>query len=380
MTMSPVQTSAPRTPTGTGIARWPGRLLDALTSPVNPDRYLELLGPMRVVNEARAQVVGIRHQTPDTVTLTLRANRAWRGHQAGQHVRLSVEIDGVRHTRCYSPANAGIVAGRGGRLIEVTARHHEDGVVTPMLKAGLGAGDLVYLARAGQGDFVLPEQRPERVLLISGGSGITPVMSMLRTLAAERHDGEIVFLHYARDRENELYRSELAELEASTPGLKVVVVHTRPTGTSDLRGYFSAEHLEKVAPWFTDAPAWLCGPATLTESVLELYGERGLSDLLTVEHFSLDIDEPSTEGATGTITFSASGISVPNSGATILNQAEAAGLTLEYGCRMGLCHGCLQLKHSGTVRNHVTGETRSDQDQEVWTCVGVPVGDVDIHV
>ena len=93
--------TAPRRP------RLPGRpLLDLLAWPHGIDRYLELLDPRWTAREVRARVTSVRSQTPDTVTVTLRPNDAWTGFEAGQFIRLTLEVDGVRRTRCYSPANS----------------------------------------------------------------------------------------------------------------------------------------------------------------------------------------------------------------------------------------------------------------------------------
>ncbi len=168
-------------------------LIEAMAAPHQIDRYLELVNPMATVRDIRAQVVAVDHPTADSVTLTLRPTRQWRGFQAGQFVQLGVVIDGVRHTRCYSPA--GGASTRSG-LIELTVKAHPGGLVSQYLYANAAPGLVVSLSQA-DGVFSLPVDRPRRVLLISGGSGITPVMSMLRTLVEEQHSGEIVFVHYA---------------------------------------------------------------------------------------------------------------------------------------------------------------------------------------
>src|SRR5688500_11774124 len=98
--------TAPRRPGPRALGR---RLLDsplagALAGPHGVDRYLELVRPSWALRDPRAEIVGVRRQTPDSVTLTLRPNTAWPGHRAGQFINLTVEIDGVRRSRCYSPA------------------------------------------------------------------------------------------------------------------------------------------------------------------------------------------------------------------------------------------------------------------------------------
>ncbi|UIJ59187.1 FAD-binding oxidoreductase [Amycolatopsis acidiphila] len=94
------------------------------------DRYLELIGPMLVRRELRGVVTGVRRQTADTVTLTVRPSRAWQGFRAGQCVRASVDIDGVQRTRCYSPTGS---EQRNG--LELTIKGAPDGLVSGYLHA-----------------------------------------------------------------------------------------------------------------------------------------------------------------------------------------------------------------------------------------------------
>src|SRR5690242_12550934 len=104
-------------------------LFDTIAGPHGIDAYLEQIDPVLVLGECRATVTGVDRSTRDATTLTLRANRAWSGIAAGQFVQVSVEIDGVRRVRCYSPASA---AGPG-RDLEITVRRHPDGLVSNFL-------------------------------------------------------------------------------------------------------------------------------------------------------------------------------------------------------------------------------------------------------
>ena len=166
-----------------GLLRRAISRLDALATPHGIDRYLELVAPTWSSTEVRGRVVDVRHGTPDSVTLTIRPNGNWAGFTAGQFTQLTVEIDGVRHTRCYSMATSEREAG----AFELTVKAHPQGTVSRHLKDHAAVGLVVGLAPAA-GEFTLPAVRPDRLLLMSGGSGITPVMAMLRTLCAEGHD------------------------------------------------------------------------------------------------------------------------------------------------------------------------------------------------
>ena len=235
---------------------------------------------------------------------------------------------------------------------------------------------MVQLSQA-DGVFTLPTIRPDRLLLISGGSGITPVASMLRTLCDEGYRGEIVFLHYTNTAADVALREQVLEIAAAYGNVRVEFVHTE-SGDSALTGFFGKKHLEAVAPWVTSAQTYVCGPPALMGSVREHFDKAGLTDRLHLEEFQPALVVVDDGTPTGTVAFGDT--SAPNSGETLLEQAENAGLTPEFGCRMGICFSCTQIKTSGCTRNIRTGELNSDPDTEIQLCINVPVGDVSIDL
>ncbi|HEY7052760.1 MAG TPA: ferredoxin reductase [Mycobacterium sp.] len=334
-------------------------LLDLLTGPHGVDRYTELVTPTWSQGDARAKVVSVEHRTPRSVTIALAPNRAFRGFKAGQHINLTVEIDGRRRTRCYSPASA-----EGAPLVELTVGLHDGGLVSTYLHRYARPGMVVGLDSVG-GEFVLPEPRPRRILFVSGGTGITPVMSMLRTLKEEGFDGEIAFVHYARSVDEACYRDELA----ATAGARIMHGYTR-SGDGDLVGHFGASHLQAAMP--SPDAVYVCGPPALADAV------RRHCDNVSAETFvPPDFGVP-TDVSGGRITFADSGIDAIDDGTPLLLQAEAAGLSPESGCRMGICHTCTRRKNHGAVKNLITGAVSCADEEDVQICVSVPVGDVEL--
>ena len=337
-------------------------LLDLLTGPHGVDRYTELVAPMWTLGDARAKIIDARRTTPRSVTLTLAPNESFASTytvKAGQYVNLTVEIDGRRHTRCYSPANA-----EGAANLELTIGRHDGGLVSNYLYECARPGMVVSLAGVG-GDFVLPVQRPQRILFVAGGSGITPVLAMLRTLVAERYQGEVAFIHYARSADEACYRNELAVMR----GIRVLHGYTRTDG-GDLVGRFGPEHLAAALP--SPDAVFVCGPRALVEAV------ENHCDNVYTESFVPPAFEGPASPSGGRITFADSGVDVIDDGRPMLEQAESAGLSPANGCRMGICHTCTRRKTAGTVRNLATGAVSTGPDEDVQICVSVPVGDVDL--
>ncbi len=331
-------------------------LTDLLLGPHGTDRYTELVDPMWT-RERRATVLAVRHGTPRSVTIQLAPNHpvTW---QAGQHLSVTVEVDGRRRTRCYSPANAA-----NPDLIELTVTRHDGGAVSEFLVRHARPGMVVGLSGPA-GDFVLPTPRPRRMVFVAGGSGITPVLAMLRTLAAERHAGEPALLYYTRTPEDACCRDELAAL-----GVRVLYSHTRG-GSGDLAGHFDERHLTAALP--DPEAVYVCGPPALVEAV------RRTRPDARAETFAPPVFAVPDTGSGGRISFADSGIEVVDDGRPILEQAEAAGLTPPSGCRMGICHTCTRRKRRGVVRNLTTSAVSTAEDEDIQICVTAPVGDVDI--
>jgi len=333
-------------------------IASALAAPHGVDRYLELLDPAWSVRDVRGTIEEVIRETESGVTLVLRPNGNFRGHVAGQFVRVGVEINGVRHTRCYSIASS---AHRRDR-ITLGIKAKDGGFVSRHLVEHAREGQVLALSAAA-GDFVLPEERPSRIVLISGGSGITPVMSMLRTLLDEDHRGEIVFLHYARSRDEWMYARELAAIDA--PNVRVHTIFGE---------LFRPEHL--AAFDVATAESFLCGPEPMMAKVRAVYRERCLS--LHEERFA---EAPvARSDDSGTIRFLRSNKRAACGGKTLLETAEDAGLRPESGCRRGICHGCTQRKVSGAVRDLRTGAIDDAPDHDIQLCVTAAVGEVTLDL
>lgn len=304
------------------------------------------------LTERRARVLEVIDETPDVKTFVLQPDARWRGHRAGQFVAIEVELAGRRVRRCYSIASAPTSA----RRFAITVKRVPGGRVSGWLHDHLRPGMSVRVAPA-MGAFVVPEAlavaRP--LLLVSGGSGITPVMSILRDLAVRLAVRDVRFVHYARTRADVAFLAELRTLEARHPGLTVDVI------LDDVDGGFDEVRLAALVPDHAARATYLCGPTGLMARVERMWADAGASARLTVERFV------------------AAPLAIATGGpGTMLEQLERAGERPASGCRLGVCHSCTRVKRRGTVENLLTGAISSACDEKIQLCVSVAHGDVEL--
>ena len=342
----------------------------SLFSPLLPDDYLELINPLWSTRELRGRIERIQRETGEAVTIVIRPGHRWPGHEPGQYVRVGVVVDGVFHWRAYSLTSP---PDRHDGCISITPKLVEAGKVTPYLVRQANAGAVVRLGGV-EGDFVLPERVPEKLLFISAGSGITPIMSMLRSLAARDALGDAVHVHSARRPEDVIFRDELADLAQRHDGLEQILWLTGE------RERLTPSDLEEVCPDWREREAFISGPGELLDAMLERWDRDGDCDRLHMERFQpkLGLAE---EGEGGTIVFAASDKEVECDGATpILVAGEEEGLELPFGCREGICHTCIGKLCSGRVRDLRNGQITGSEGEMVRTCINAPEGRIEIEL
>ncbi|SCL27652.1 Ferredoxin-NADP reductase [Micromonospora rhizosphaerae] len=344
------------------------RLAETVTTPLLPGDYLDLVAPLRAGAALRGRVVAVRPETRDAATVVIQPGRGWRGHTPGQYVRLGVDVDGVRQWRAYSVTS---VPGAADGRITVTAKAIPDGKVSNHLVRRVRPGTIVQLDQA-QGDFVLPDATPERVLFLTAGSGITPVMAMLRAGLHTRAD--VVLVHSAPARDDVIFGTELRTL-AATGGLRLVERHT------ETDGLLGVHELDDLVPDHLDRETWACGPVGMLDAVEAHWASRGRADRLHTERFRPTVISP---GEGGTVTFTGSGVTVDADGATpILDAGENAGVLMPSGCRMGICFGCVVPLRQGAVRDLRNGDLTTAVPGDgvlIQTCVSAAAGTCDIEL
>jgi len=342
----------------------------SLFSPLLPDDYLELINPLWSTRELRGRIERIDRETGDAVTIVIRPGHEWPGHEPGQYVRVGVVVDGIFHWRAYSLTSA---PGRDDGCISITPKLVEAGKVTPHLVRHARPGTVIRLGGV-EGDFVLPEALPEKLLFVSAGSGITPIMSMLRSLAARDEVHDVVHIHSARTEDEVIFGARLRALDERHDGL---TSHLWLTGE---RPRITPGDLEELCPDWREREAFVSGPGELLDAMTEHWDAEGDCERLHMERFQpkLGLAE---EGEGGTIVFAKSDTEVECDGATpILVAGEEEGLELPFGCREGICHTCIGKLCSGRVRDLRNGQITGSEGEMVRTCINAPEGRVEIEL
>jgi ferredoxin-NADP reductase len=358
-----------------------GRLLqlaERATSPLLPADYLDLFDPLRPGADLRGRIVEVHPETADAATIVIRPGADWAGHVPGQYVRIGVDVDGVRQWRAYSLTHGPRADGN----ISITVKAVPDGLVSTHLVREARPGTLVHLEQA-QGEFVLPTDGG-RFLFVTAGSGVTPVIGMLRNLfpvadsgvvRLERSaDHDITVVHVAPSEPDSIFIANLRALDDA--GLIRLVARY-----ADVHGTFDVDELSALVPDLHERSTLACGPAGLLDALAAHHDAHGLP--LMTEQFRV---ATVAAGVGGTVTFGRSGTTVQADGATpILTAAEDAGLLMPSGCRMGICYGCVLPLRQGAVRDLRTGEITTASPHQsgsggvpIQTCINAAAGACDI--
>lgn len=375
---------------------------DLFAWPLRVSHYLELLNPLWSTHTTWARVVALHDETADARTIVLRPGRGFATYRAGQFVPVTITIDGRRHLRTYSISSAPEAPPRRG-CIAITVKHVPGGLVSEHLVRRLRLGDYVALGEP-QGEFVLPDAaanardadasatRP--LLLLSAGSGVTPIMSMLRSLAARGGIDDVVHVHWAPSRADAIFARELEALAARHPGYRLTVVTTRD-GVRDgstngavaaiartSARHFDAASLDALCSDWRERDAYACGPRALLDAVSDHWSSNPqLASRLRIERFQPALAPMTGDEAGGRVCFRRSGLTLDVGGAeSLLDAAENAGLRPKHGCRMGICHSCTVTLRAGRVRDLRDGRVVDQPGARVQICVSAPAGGCEVEL
>ena len=334
--------------------------------------------------------IDVRRETHDVRSFTFRArDERYFGFQAGQHFTFDVDLGGETLSRCYSISSSALAP----RTISITVKRVEGGRVSNWLHDHLVPGRTLR-ATGPSGIFILPQQADGPLLLISGGSGITPVMSMLRALADARRHPDIVFLHAGRTPADLVFRDELLHRARITPNLRVLFLPERigdEAGYMGLTGRISGPFLRAAVPDLAGRTVMCCGPAPFMSAVRGLSAEMGVApERYFEESFAGAPADAATStapsngeaSATFKVTFAKQSKSLNvRADQSVLAAARQAGISLPSSCGSGLCGTCKSKLSSGRVEmNHSGGIRQREIDAGFFLpCCSRPLTDLVIE-
>src|ERR1700754_712113 len=237
------------------------------TTPLLPDDYLKLLNPLWSARELRGEVVEVRTETEDSATVTIKPGWGFSAeYQPGQYVGIGLRIDGRWHWRSYSLTS---VPRRDNKLITITVKATPEGFLSTHLVNGVKPRTIVRLATP-KGDFALPDPPPGKILFVSAGSGITPLIAMLRSLTSRGQTPDIVHVHSAPSEDAVIFRDELRTLERDHPSYRL---HLHLT---EADGHLEFGQLDRLVSDWKSRPTWACGPSQMLDAVEKVWQDAGL--------------------------------------------------------------------------------------------------------
>jgi ferredoxin-NADP reductase len=312
--------------------------------------------------------IDVHQETHDVKSFTFASpeNKPF-AFKAGQYFLFDIEIDADSEPRCYSISSSP----QRSTAFTVTVKRVPGGRVSNWLHDNLKPGDRIK-AQGPLGHFTLPTWRGKKLLLMSGGSGITPVMSILRDLADTFEPADVVFMHAARTPCDLIFRDELSILAARMKGLRLHFLPEHVTGEPawpGLTGRITPEYLKLAVPDIVERIIMCCGPAPFMASARQMTSNLGVSapsyheesfDAAVIDEDNLAIIEPQAVVAeTFQVQFAKQARTIEvASRQTVLSCAKKAGLRIPSSCANGVCGTCksklvsgsVDMKHNGGIR------------------------------
>ncbi|MDR7277834.1 ferredoxin-NADP reductase [Catenuloplanes atrovinosus] len=342
-------------------AAW--RVVELITTPLVPSDYLDEVAPLRNANVLRARIEEVHREHERAVTLVLRPGRGWRRHEPGQYLRIGVDVDGIRLWRNYSLTSD---PDRADGRVSITVTAIEGGVVSNHLVRNARVGALVHLDPPA-GEFTVPDPAPEKVLFVTAGSGVTPIMGILRGAGDRLRD--VVVVHSARTAADALFTPELDDLAAEG---RIRLIER----TTSVEGRLSPAGIAALVPDWAERETWACGPNELLDELEKHWADAGVGERLRTERFRPVMI--GADGAGGDVTFTKTQTTVTAPGdVPLLDAAEAAGVLMPSGCRMGICFGCVLPLREGAVRDLRDGAlivAEAGDTIPIQTCVSAAAG------
>jgi ferredoxin-NADP reductase len=350
------------------------KLLKAFVSPAQFDFWSREVGSTVAWDRCLARIVALTHENPNTVSLKLKPNSNFSGFVAGQHVNVTAEIKGVRTTRCYSITNT-----PSDKTLDLTIRAEPRGVMSSWLTHTAKRGTVVELGRVF-GELSLPTDVDSPLVLLAAGSGITPMMSLIRQAEASSYPQAITLLYWEKTPDNFCFNDELDAIHAGSSPIQIHKITTQDQSTGLTGGRISDVQISQLLPNIHESQVYACGSsgfAVAAKSIVEPVAKSFAAEAFTPS----TIVSPPEQETQFEVELLKSGrtITVSNQ-ANLLDALEAEGIAVESGCRMGICDTCTCQKSKGTTLNIESGQLNAEQSSPIRLCVSRAVQNLQLEL
>lgn len=329
--------------------------------------WLQKFNPLWSVQQALGKVVQKEQSASGTVSLSIQVNRNFKMGKAGQHHPVIVEINGRRYERTYSLTQLDTTH------VLLTVKAVEKGVVSQWFNEHAQIGDIVEFGQP-YGDMLIPETKASMILL-AAGSGITPMYSLIKTLA---ENGQITqqpvhLMYWVKNHNDVVFKSVFEKIASQYQNFKFDVFYTQEN-PADAR--LNEAHLQTVQQ-LEQSTVYVCGPSGFVATAEQLFGQ---AQQLKSEAFSLTPTISDDVGFVNvTLTKSNKIVAIPK-GQSILASLEQQNIKPQHGCRMGICNKCACNKAQGSTKNLLNGQENMEPNNLLRICVNSAQTDLVIDI
>ncbi|OTG70466.1 oxidoreductase [Acinetobacter sp. ANC 4169] len=343
-----------------------GSLAESVIDQHAANFWLQKFNSLWSINQALGKIVQKENSAQNMVSLTIQFNRHFKVGQAGQHHPIFVEVNGIRYERSYSLTQL------DAQHVLLTVKKVDQGKVSSWLVEQAQVGDILEFGQP-YGDMLLPTQAQPMVLL-AAGSGITPMLSLLKALAkTDQMTAPIQLLYWVKQYADFAFKALFEKLAEQYPNFSFQVFYTQE---EDAGERLNQDHATLVTH-IENSVVYACGPSGFVAQAEQLFAH---AQSFKSEAFSMSTVENSDIGFVNiTLLKSKKVVAIPK-GQSILTSLEQQNIKPTHGCRMGICNKCVCNKVEGSTKNMVNGSQNSEPGNVLKICVNSAQSDLVIDL
>ena len=329
--------------------------------------WLQKFNTLWSINQALGKIVQKENSAQNMMSLTIQVNRHFQMGQAGQHHPVFVEVNGVRYERSYSLTQL------DAQHVLLTVKKVDQGKVSSWLVEQAQVGDILEFGQP-YGDMLLPEQA-QPMILLAAGSGITPMLSLLKALSKTDRmtQAPIQLLYWVKEYADAAFKARFEKLAEQYPNFSFQVFYTQE---QDAGKRLNQDHLALLDN-IENSLVYACGPSGFVAQAEQIFA---YAQSFKSEAFSMSAVESSDMGFVNvTLLQSKKVVAIPK-GQSILTSLEQQNIRPTHGCRMGICHKCVCNKVEGSTKNLVNGAQNSEPGNVLKICVNSAQSDLVIDL